>query len=124
MNKITIYRAVVGAMAVLAGSAQIENVWGHEMLVKTIDAGNKDEVEAHKADGWHDNPQKVIDGFDDQPKTLGILERLESENQLLREKVEALTTELTMLKAEAEKAKPKARKKSTDEPEADNDTQT
>lgn len=38
----------------------IENVWGHQMLTRSIDSSNKDEVEQAKADGWTNKPQDVI----------------------------------------------------------------
>ena len=38
----------------------VENVWGHQMLTRSIDSSNKDEVEQAKADGWTNKPQDVI----------------------------------------------------------------
>lgn len=38
----------------------VENVWGHQMLTRSIDSRNKDEVEQAKADGWTNKPQDVI----------------------------------------------------------------
>ena len=38
----------------------IENVWGTEMRVKSIDSSDKDAVEQAKADGWTNKPQDVI----------------------------------------------------------------
>ena len=38
----------------------VENVWGHQMLTRSIDSSNKDEVDQAKADGWTNKPQDVI----------------------------------------------------------------
>lgn len=54
--KITIYHALTEST--LGG--RIEKVWGKKMLVKTIDSSHLDDVERHKADGWHHTPDAVI----------------------------------------------------------------
>lgn len=54
MSKMMIY-----ATADKAGG-NVENVWGHQMLTRSIDSSNKDEVEQAKADGWTNKPQDVI----------------------------------------------------------------
>lgn len=59
MSKMMIYHAVIGAT--LVAGTSVENIWGMDMLTKTIDASDEQEVNDHKADGWHDHPQKVID---------------------------------------------------------------
>ena len=54
MSKIMIYATTDKA------GGNIENVWGHQMLTRSIDSSNKDEVEQAKADGWTNKPQDVI----------------------------------------------------------------
>ncbi|MGP5346108.1 hypothetical protein ACTXLJ_05475 [Psychrobacter celer] len=58
----------------------IENVWGTEMRVRTIDSSNKDEVEQAKADGW----QPKADGVIEQIET----EKLEAENKVMKGKLD------------------------------------
>ena len=54
MSKIMIYATTDKA------GGNVENVWGHQMLTRSIDSSNKDEVEQAKADGWTNKPQDVI----------------------------------------------------------------
>lgn len=54
MSKMMIYAATDKA------GGNIENVWGHQMLTRSIDSSNKDEVEQAKADGWTNKPQDII----------------------------------------------------------------
>lgn len=54
MSKMMIYATTDKA------GGNIENVWGHQMLTRSIDSNNKDEVEQAKADGWTNKPQDVI----------------------------------------------------------------
>lgn len=54
MSKIMIYATTDKA------GGNVENVWGHQMLTRSIDSNNKDEVEQAKADGWTNKPQDVI----------------------------------------------------------------
>lgn len=54
MSKMMIYATTDKA------GGNIENVWGYQMLTRSIDSSNKDEVEQAKADGWTNNPQDVI----------------------------------------------------------------
>lgn len=54
MSKIMIYATTDKA------GGNVENVWGHQMLTRSIDSSNKDEVEQAKADGWSNKPQDVI----------------------------------------------------------------
>ncbi len=54
MSKMMIYATTDKA------GGNIENVWGHQMLTRSIDSSNKDEVEQAKADGWTNKPQDVI----------------------------------------------------------------
>lgn len=58
----------------------IENVWGTEMRVRTIDSSNKDEVEQAKADGW----MPKADGVIEQIET----EKLEAENKVMKGKLD------------------------------------
>lgn len=74
MAKMMIYHAIVGASLVMGASR--EKVWGVDMLVKTIDPTNEETVTEHKADGWHKNPQDVIDELEKA--------RLTKENQGLK----------------------------------------
>lgn len=54
MSKMMIYATTDKA------GGNVENVWGHQMLTRSIDSSNKDEVEQAKADGWTNKPQDVI----------------------------------------------------------------
>ena len=54
MSKIMIYATTDKA------GGNVENVWGHQMLTRSIDSSDKDEVEQAKADGWTNKPQDVI----------------------------------------------------------------
>ena len=54
MSKMMIYTTTDKA------GGNVENVWGHQMLTRSIDSSNKDEVEQAKADGWTNKPQDVI----------------------------------------------------------------
>lgn len=50
MSKIMIY----APLSAIGGT--IENVWGTEMRVKSIDSSDKEAVEQAKADGWSNKP--------------------------------------------------------------------
>lgn len=54
MSKMMIYATTDKA------GGNVENVWGTEMRVKSIDSSDKDAVEQAKADGWSNKPQDVI----------------------------------------------------------------
>lgn len=54
MSKMMIYATTDKA------GGNVENVWGHQMLTRSIDSSNKDEVEQAKADGWTNKPHDVI----------------------------------------------------------------
>lgn len=54
MSKMMIYATTDKA------GGNVENVWGHQMLTRSIDSSNKDEVEQAKSDGWTNKPQDVI----------------------------------------------------------------
>ena len=70
MSKMMIY-----ATADKAGG-NIENVWGHQMLTRSIDSSNKDEVEQAKADGWSNKAQDVIEQVE--------AEKLQAENKVMK----------------------------------------
>lgn len=70
MSKIMIY----APLSAIGGT--IENVWGTEMRVESIDSSDKDAVEQAKADGWTNKPQDVID----QVKA----EKLQAENKVMK----------------------------------------
>lgn len=53
-----IYHAMTDDPAIIG---DIEEVWGHKMLVAIIDASDAVQVEQAKSDGWHDSPQAVIE---------------------------------------------------------------
>lgn len=55
MSKIMIY----APLPTIGGT--IENVWGTEMRVRTIDSDNKEIVDAAKYDGWSNKPQDIIE---------------------------------------------------------------
>lgn len=112
METMTIYRTTDNATLEDENQSQRENVWGTEMLVKTIDASDKDTVTEAKANGWRKDPQEVIDENETR--------KLEAENKLLQkqiqsakaiERVAELEAENDKLKAEIaelKKSKPKA----------------
>lgn len=54
----------------------IENVWGTEMRVKSIDSSDKGAVEQAKADGWKPKAGDVIEQVE--------AEKLEAENKVMR----------------------------------------
>ena len=54
----------------------IENVWGTEMRVKSIDSSDKDAVEQAKADGWSNKAQDVIEQVE--------AENLQAENKVMK----------------------------------------
>lgn len=54
----------------------IENVWGTEMRVKSIDSSDKDAVEHAKADGWSNKAQDVIEQVE--------AEKLQAENKVMK----------------------------------------
>lgn len=107
MSKMMIYHAVIGA--VLAVGASREQIWGVDMLAKTIDASNEQEVNDHKADGWHDHPQKVIDEEkarlmreNAELKTGNAklandeIAKLQAEKQALQQQIDELTAKLVV----------------------------
>ena len=54
----------------------IENVWGTEMRVKSIDSSDKGAVEQAKADGWSNKAQDVIEQVE--------AEKLQAENKVMK----------------------------------------
>ena len=70
MSKIMIY----ASLSAIGGT--IENVWGTEMRVKSIDSSDKDAVEQAKADGWTNKPQDVIEQVE--------AEKLQAENKVMK----------------------------------------
>ena len=70
MSKIMIY----APLSAIGGT--IENVWGTEMRVKSIDSSDKDAVEQAKADGWSNKAQDVIDQVE--------AEKLQAENKVMK----------------------------------------
>lgn len=54
----------------------IENVWGTEMRVKSIDSSDKDAVEQAKKDGWSNKAQDVIEQVE--------AEKLQAENKVMK----------------------------------------
>ena len=73
MSKIMIY----APLSAIGGT--IENVWGTEMRVRTIDSSDKDEVEQAKADGWLSKASDVIEQIETQ--------KLEAENKVMKSKL-------------------------------------
>lgn len=82
MVKMMIYHALIGASLMIG--ANREKVWGVDMLTKTIDGGDEKTVNEHKADGWHKNPQGVIDELEKA--------RLAKENQGLKADIGEMKT--------------------------------
>lgn len=70
MSKIMIY----APLSAIGGT--IENVWGTEMRVKSIDSSDKDAVEQAKTDGWTNKPQDVIKQVE--------AEKLQAENKVMK----------------------------------------
>ncbi len=70
MSKIMIY----APLSAIGGT--IENVWGTEMRVKSIDSSDKDAVEQAKADGWTNKAQDVIEQVE--------AEKLQAENKVMK----------------------------------------
>ena len=115
MENITIYRKVNGADTQMLNESKLENVWGYQMLVRTVDKSDKELASQLKAEGWQPDPQSVIDEVED--------EQLQAENTLLQrqidsakaiERVKELEAENTKLKAEnAELKKAKTATKTT-----------
>ena len=73
MSKIMIY----APLSAIGGT--IENVWGTEMRVKSIDSSDKDAVEQAKADGYSKSPHDVIEMLS--------IEAMESENNKMKSKL-------------------------------------
>lgn len=112
--KITIYHSLIGATLAMLNTAKRENVWGHEMLVQTIDTSDTEQVEQLKADGWQDNPQAVIDeneGHQLQAENNNMKNQLESAKAL--EKVTQLESQVASLIAENADLKAQLAKKPT-----------
>ena len=115
MENMTIYRKVNGADTQMLNESKLENVWGHQMLVRTVDKSDKELASQLKADGWQPDPQSVIDEVEG--------EQLQAENARLQrqidsakaiERVAELEAENDRLKAEnAELKKPKTATKTT-----------
>lgn len=74
MSKIMIY----APLSAIGGT--IENVWGTEMRVKSIDSSDKDAVEQAKADGWSNKAQDVIEQVE--------AEKLQAENRVMKGKLD------------------------------------
>ena len=70
MSKIMIY----APLSTIGGT--IENVWGTEMRVKSIDSSDKDAVGQAKADGWSNKAQDVIEQVE--------AEKLQAENKVMK----------------------------------------
>lgn len=70
MSKMMIYATTDKA------GGNIENVWGTEMRVKSIDSSDKDAVEQAKADGWSNKAQDVIEQVE--------AEKLQAENKVMK----------------------------------------
>lgn len=70
MSKIMIY----APLSAIGGT--IENVWGTEMRVKSIDSSDKEAVEQAKADGWSNKAQDVIEQVE--------AEKLQAENKVMK----------------------------------------
>lgn len=70
MSKMMIYATTDKA------GGNVENVWGHQMLTRSIDSSNKDAVEQAKADGWSNKAQDVIEQVE--------AEKLQAENKVMK----------------------------------------
>ena len=57
----------------------VENVWGYQMLTRSIDSSNKDAVEQVKADGWSNKAQDIIEQVE--------AEKLQAENKVMKGKL-------------------------------------
>lgn len=100
MENITIYRKVNGADTQMLNESKLENVWGSDMLVKIIDASDKERAARAKADGWQKDPQSVIDEVEG--------EKLQAENTLLQRQIDSAKAIERVKELEAENDKLKA----------------
>lgn len=95
MSKMMIYATTDKA------GGNVENVWGHQMLTRSIDSSNKDEVEQAKTDGWTNKPQDVIKQIEaqamkkDNDKMKGQLVGSNPPNSRTKELEEQLSQALT-----------------------------
>ena len=65
--------------ALSATGGNIENVYGHRMRVRTIDASDKDLAETLQAEGWKSKADDVIEQIE--------TEKLEAENKVMKDKL-------------------------------------
>lgn len=100
MENITIYRKVNGADTQMLNESKLENVWGHQMLVRTVDKSDKELASQLKADGWQKDPQSVIDEVEG--------EQLQAENARLQRQIDSAKAIERVKELEAENAKLKA----------------
>lgn len=100
MENITIYRKVNGADTQMLNESKLENVWGHQMLVRTVDKSDKELASQLKADGWQPDPQSVIDEVEG--------EQLQAENARLQRQIDSAKAIERVAELEAENDKLKA----------------
>lgn len=100
MENITIYRKVNGADTQMLNESKLENVWGYQMLVKTVNKSDKELASRLKADGWQPDPQLVIDEVES--------EQLQAENARLQRQIDSAKAIERVKELEAENAKLKA----------------
>lgn len=100
MENITIYRKVNGADAQMMNESKLENVWGHQMLVRTVDKSDKELAGKLKSFGWQPDPQSVIDEVEG--------EQLQAENARLQRQIDSAKAIERVAELEAENAKLKA----------------
>lgn len=100
MENITIYRKVNGADTQMLNESKLENVWGYQMLVRTVDKSDKELAGQLKADGWQPDPQSVIDEVEG--------EQLQAENARLQRQIDSAKAIERVAELEKENAKLKA----------------
>ena len=118
MENITIYRKVNGADTQMLNDSKLENVWGHQMLVRTVDKSDKELASQLKADGWQPDPQSVIDEVEG--------EQLQAENAQLQRQIDSAKAIERVAELEAENSKLKAEitKLKADKPKSTTKTTT
>lgn len=100
MENITIYRKVSGADTQTLNESKLENVWGHQMLVRTVDKSDKELASQLKAEGWQPDPQSVIDEVEG--------EQLQAENARLQRQIDSAKAIERVAELEAENDKLKS----------------
>lgn len=90
MSKMMIYAPLS------ATGGNIENVYGHRMRVRTIDASDKDLAETLQTEGWKSRADDVIEQIE--------TEKLEAENKVMKDKLSGGKDDKRVVELEAQLA--------------------